>query len=212
MSYPVRRRAGVGASPLRKKGSVAAFAALAGALGALAACQQPEVMAVPKVAEAPRLVQVPRCELPVYDEGRKFVAEAWAVPDARFDVGEPLRLQLRVSSPSYVNVFHVSTSCKVTRLLRDRPMKAAEIVDFPLRGSGIEMIVKPPAGKEGFYVIATREKLAFLSSADILRESGGIASLDLSPAQFYKRMTDARGRINPDDWSMKTLRTTVVGR
>ena len=215
MNYP--KRASLGASLLRKKGSAAAFGALAGALGALAACQPqvaeaPKVVEVPRVVEVPKPVQMPRCELPTFNEGRKFVAEAWGVPDSKFDVGEPLRLQLRVSSRSYVSVFHVSTSCKVTRLLHNQPVKAAEIVDFPLRGSGIEMIVKPPTGKEGFYIIATREKLTFLSPADILRQSGGIASLDLSPAQFYKRMTDARGRINPDDWSMKTLQTTVVGR
>ena len=72
-----------------------------------------------------------QCELPRIDEGRKFVVEAWAVPDARFNVGEPLRLQMRVSTPSFLSLFHVSTSCKVTRLLHNVTMRPAEIVDSP---------------------------------------------------------------------------------
>lgn len=183
----------------------AAFVGI-GALTVLAACQETRVIEVPKVVEAPR------CELPVFDEGRKFVVEAWAVPTAEFDVGEPLRFQMRASAPSYMNIFYVSTSCKVTRLLHNHRMKAAEIVDFPLETSGLQMIVKPPAGKEGFYFVATREALNFLAGADVLREAAGIASLDLSPRQFYERLAEARGRINPDDRSITTLRTTVVGR
>ena len=193
-----------GSSRLRLAGG---FAGMVVALGALTACLPDKV----EVVEIPIVVKVPKCKLVQFNEGRKFVIDVWAVPDSRFDIGEPLRLQMRVSSPSYMSVFHVSTSCKVTRLLRDLPMTAAKIVDFPLRDSGIEMIVKPPAGEEGFYFIASRQKLKFLSSSDILRESGGgIASIDLSPAQFYKRVEEDRGRMDPDDWSIKTLRTSVV--
>ena len=198
-----------GAAPSRP-GLARGLVCLAVALGALAACQQ--TAEAPRVFEVPKLVEVPKCALREIDEGRKFVAEAWALPDSRFDIGEPLRLQMRVSSSSYMSVFHVSTSCKVTRLLSDLPMKAAEIVDFPLRDSGVEITVKPPTGEEGFYFIATRQKLAFLAGADVLRDSGGIASLDLSPAQFFERVEQDRGRVNPDDWSIKTLRTSVVGR
>ena len=151
-----------------------------------------------------------QCELPGLAEGRKFVVEAWAVPDARFNVGEPLRLQMRVSTPSFLTLFHVSTSCKVTRLIHNRTMRPAEIVDFPLPKSGIQIVVKPPAGSEAFYLISTRDPFEFLSRADILREAGGIASLDLSPAQYYRRLIDALGRINPDDWSVTTLPTSVV--
>ena len=175
-----------------------------GALTVLAACQETRVVEVPK--------EVPKCELHRFDEGRKFVVEAWAVPNSEFDVGEPLRFQMRASAPSYMNIFYVSTSCKVTRLLHNHRVKAAEIVAFPLDTSGLQMIVKPPAGKEGFYFVATREALDFLAGADVLREAAGIASLDLSPKQFYERLAEARGRINPDDWSITTLRTTVVGR
>ncbi len=175
------------------------FAGVLIALIALTACTE-------KVVTAEVL-----CRLAQFKEGGKFLVEAWAVPDSRFNVGEPLRLQMRVSSPSYLSVFHVSTSCKVTRLLQDKPMKAAEIVNFPAPESGIEMIVKPPAGKEAFYFIASRQKLQFLSSSDILKKpGGGIASLDLSPAQFYARVDEDRGRMDPDDWSIKTLRTSVV--
>ena len=44
------------------------------------------------------------------------------------------------------------------------------------------MTVKPPAGDEAFYFVATREPMSFLSDSDILAETAGIASLDLSPA------------------------------
>ena len=177
-----------------------------GALTVLAACQETRVVEVQVPVEAPK------CELHRFDEGRKFVVEAWAVPNSEFDVGEPLRFQMRASASSYMNIFYVSTSCKVTRLLHNHRVKAAEIVAFPLDTSGLQMIVKPPAGEEGFYFVATREALDFLAGADVLREAAGIASLDLSPKQFYERLAEARSRINPDDWSITTLRTTVVGR
>ena len=191
-----------------------------GVLTALVACGKTETRVVRVPVEKPVKVEVPvevlvekpRCELPKLDEGRKFLVEAWAIPDANFDVGEPLRLQMRVSTPAYMNVFHVSTSCKVTRLLHNRSMPTAQIVDFPLPESGLQMTVKPPAGDEAFYFIATRTPMDFLSGADILGETAGIASLDLSPAQFYQRRREAMGRINPDDWSMRTLHTTIIGR
>ncbi len=147
-----------------------------------------------------------RCGLKKLKAGRTFLAEAWAVPNRKFNFGEPLTFQMRVSSPTYVSVFHVSASCKVTRLLDNMSMKAAEIVNFPLRDSGMRMIAKPPAGREAFYLIATREKLEFLASADILSTgAGGIARLDLNPQQFFQRVKQFRDRMNPDDLSMRTL-------
>ena len=151
-----------------------------------------------------------QCELPTMHEGRTFVTEAWAVPDEHFNVGEPLRIQTRVSSPSFLSLFHVSTSCKVTRLIHNLAMRPTEIVDFPLSESGLQIVVKPPAGNEAFYLVTTRDPFEFLSGADILGDSGGIASLDLSPAQYYRRLNDALGRVNPDDWSVTTLHTAVV--
>ena len=212
--------------------SIGVSLTLLGILTALAACQQPQVVEVPVEVPIEVPVELPvevpievpvelpvevpvetdRCELPDLNEGRKFVVEAWAIPDANFDVGEPLRLQMRVSTTAYMNIFYVSTSCKVTRLLENRSVAAAEIVDFPFRGSGLQMTVKPPAGEEAFYFVTTRSPMDFLSGADILSETAGIASLDLSPAQFYERLDDTRGRVNPDDWSILTLRTSVVGR
>ena len=150
------------------------------------------------------------CEPPTFEKHHRFVTEAWAVPDPQFDVGEPLRLQMRVSTPAYMTIFHVSTSCKVTRLLHNHSVNPAEIVNFPLDGSGVKITVKPPAGTEGFYFVATREKLDFLSGADILGEAAGIASLDLSAVQYERRLSDALGRINPADASVTTLYTRVV--
>lgn len=188
--------------------------ALVGAgLGALAACQQappPRVVEVPVEVPVEVAVEASRCDLPALRSASQFLAEAWAVPDAEYHVGEPLSLQMRVGAASYMNVFHVSTSCKVTRLLHNQPMAAAEIIDFPLAGSGIEMIVKPPAGEEAFYFVATREKIDVLAAADLLG-AGDIASLDLSPAEFYTRIDQITGRINPNDLSVTTLRTMVVG-
>ena len=165
-----------------------------------------------KVVE--RIVEKPRCELRNFDGGRSFNVEAWGLPDSNFDVGEPLRLQMRASAASYVSVYYVSSSCKVTRLLNNRPVKATEIVDFPTAESGLVMTVKPPAGDEAFYFVATREPLDFLSGGtggDILGQGAGVASLDMSPDQFYRRLDDTRGRVNPDDWSARTLRTRVIG-
>ena len=165
----------------------------------------------PGPSPQPEVVAAARsdCELVRYDGGATFLVETWAVPDQEFDVGEPLRLQLRVSSPAYVNIFHVGTSCKVTRLLHNHSINATEIVDFPLPGSGIEIIVKPPEGLEGFYVVATRKELAFLAADDIRQGGSGIASLDLDPGQFYQRLEDMLGRVNPADWSVTTLLTSV---
>lgn len=174
-------------------------------LGVLTGCMEKEVVVVTKTKE------VPRCFLKELNASRKFVAEAWAVPDSNFNFGEPLSFQMRVSSPSYTTIFHVSTSCKVTRLLYNSPMQAGQIVDFPLRGSGIRMTVKPPAGKEAFYIIATRNKLEFLAGADLLRsQGGGIARIDLNTAQFYERVEQFRDRVNPDELSMKTLKISIV--
>ena len=139
-----------------------------------------------------------------------YRVEAWGVPDKTFNVGEALNLQLRVSAPSHVTLFHVSTSCKVTRLLDNVAMPMAQIIDFPARDSGMSVMVKPPAGREGFYVIATLKPLAFLSADDILSEANGVAEMDMTPAQFYRRLEQARARRNPAEWSLTTLRTRVV--
>ena len=202
MTISIRENRATGA-----RGGVRGVAALTCMLAlTLAACQSPPPPAPPRMPP-PQPVEL--CERPAFDGGRAFIVEAWGVPDNRFDVGEPLRFQMRVSTPSYVNVFHVGTSCKVTRLLRDLRMREAEIVDFPLAGSGIEITVKPPAGDEAFYVVATRAPADFLADADLLG-AGDITSLDLSPAQFYQRLRQARGRVDPNDLSMTTLRTSVI--
>ena len=154
-------------------------------------------------------VTVPKCELPDIQKGRSFIVEAWAVPDPNYNVGEPLSLQLRVSTPAYVNMYHVGTSCKVTRLLHNVQVNPAEIADFPRQNSHM-IIVKPPAGEEAFYITASRQPMAFVADADILQGGDGIASLDLSPSQFYQRLNQVLGRINPNDLSVTTLKTTIV--
>ena len=161
-----------------------------------------------EIVEVPR--EVPQCDVPDLKTRSKYVVEAWGVPDAQFRVGEPLTMQMRVSAPSYLTLFHVSTSCKVTRLLDNVQTPMAEIIDYPGRGGGLDITIKPPAGREGFYFIATLRKLSFLSSDDILNEAGGIAAIDMSPAQFYQRLEQARARMNPAEWSLTTLRTTVI--
>lgn len=205
----------------RYAGGAAALAALA-----LAGCQQQQAAAPPPPAPAPAPevveipievpvavpVAVPACNLPLRRDANAFVTEAWALPNETFDVGEPLALQMRVSAEAHVSVFHVSSSCHATRLLDNHPVQGGEIVDFPLRGSGISMTVKPPAGNEYFYFIATRDPITFLSAADVLNEMAGIASLDIDAGQLMGRIDDARGRVNPPDWSMTTLRTQVVAR
>ena len=187
-----------------------------GVLILLTACTETRVVEVPVEVVVPVEVEVPvemkRCELARFQEARTYVVEAWAVPDSELNVGEPLLLQMRVSAPSYMNIFHVSTSCKVTRLLNNHLMDATEIANFPLADSGIQLTVKPPEGDEGFYFVATRKELEILSSSDVLNQAAGIASLDLSPAQFYGRLTEALGRINPADWSTATLYTSVVSQ
>ena len=171
----------------------------------LSACaQQP---APPKVVEVP--VEVPRCTLQAHDHSATFTVDAWAVPDNRFMIGELLTLQMRVSAPAYMSIFHVSTSCKVTRLLNNAFLKVNEITDFPLRDGNIQMAVKPPAGEEGFYFIATREKFDFLSESDILSGRGEIVSLDMSPDEFYSRLEQARSRIAPTNWGSRTLKVFV---
>ena len=167
-----------------------------------------EVPAEPVVVEVP--VQGPGCRLPEYQRARAFLVEAWAVPDSQFNVGEPLSAQVRVSTPAYVNMYHISTSCKVTRLLHNVQVEPAQIADFPRQNSRM-IIVKPPTGDEAFYVIATREPMAFIADTDILQGGDGLASIDLSADQFYQRLDQVLGRINPDDLSVTTLRTSIVG-
>lgn len=187
-----------------------------GLLASVAACGSTERVVVEVPVEVPVevVVEAPRCELRNFDGGRSFVVEAWGLPDTNFDVGEPLRLQMRVSTAAYVSVYYVSSSCKVTRLLNNHAVEATQIVDFPTVESGLVMTVKPPAGDEAFHFVATREPLDFLAGGtggDVLGQGAGVTSLDLSPAQFYRRLEDARGRINPDSWSARTLRTRVIG-
>ena len=183
------------------------------AVSVLAGCAPPPPPVVVQAPPPPPVVQrvaVPRCELPNFQKGRSFRVEAWAVPDPNYNVGEPLSVQMRVSTPAYLNMFHVSSSCKVSRLLHNVQVQPAEIADFPRQNSRM-IIVKPPTGEEAFYLIATREPMAFIAGADILQGGEGLASLDLSPAQFYQRLDQVLGRINPDDLSATTLRTTIVG-
>ena len=200
-----------GKKPLR---SVWLMAAVLGAFLMASMAYQPEAMSQQGAKEKQgvkktRKVEKAGCGLRNFRKSAKFLAEAWAVPDEKFNVGEPLRLQMRVSSPAYMNVFHVSTSCKVTRLVHNRKMVETQIVDFPAKDSGMEIVVKPPAGNEAFYFVATRKKISVLAEADILG-GGEIASLDLTPEEFFVRLKQASGRINPDDLSITTLRTSVV--
>lgn len=170
---------------------------------ALSACAPTKVVEV--------LVQTPKCNLLYLQEGATFVTDAWAIPDSTFNVGEPLRLQMQVSSPSYVNIFYINTSCKVTRLLHNLQVPAGVITDFPLRDSSIRMTVKPPTGEEVFHFVSTRQKLTFLSTTDVLSDLGsGISILDMNSDQFYERLDQALNRINPYERSMTSLRTTVV--
>ena len=184
---------------------------LARVLGGLSCIAVASVLAgcEPVVVEVPVQVQVPNCRLPEYQRARSFRVEAWAVPDPQFNVGEPLGAQVRVSTPAYVNMYHVSTSCKVTRLLHNVQVEPAQIADFPRQNSRM-IIVKPPTGDEAFYVMATREPMAFIAEADILQGGDGLASIDLSPAEFYQRLDQVLGRINPDDLSVATLRTSII--
>ena len=179
-----------------------------GMLAALAACQQEQ----PRVVIQEVSVETPRCDLPTFYEANTFTVEAWGIPDTTFDVGEPLRLQMRVSTPAYMNVYYVSSSCKVTRLLHNYAMTETQIVDIPTPESGLQMTVKPPTGDEAFYFVATRPSMNFLAGADILGEAAGVASLDLSPDQFYRHLQDALGRINPADRGTFTLITAVISR
>ena len=199
----------------RLRNTVSTLVFALGALTVAAGCQATNPPEGPVVAQSePKETGKSACPLRNFDGGRTFIVEAWGLPDANFDVGEPLRLQMRASAASYMSVYYVSTSCKVARLLNNRQVKATEIVDFPTAESGLVMTVKPPAGREAFYFIATREPLDFLSGGaggDILGQAAGIASLDLSPEQFYRRLEEVRGRINPESWSAKTLRTRVIG-
>ena len=205
-------RGSVGQTVFRRLGMMGlALGALLGSFLAYqpqAASQEGAVKFRPRPVEV-IVVETPRCEVRHFRKSTKFFAEAWAVPDARFNVGEPLRLQMRVSSPAYMNVFHISTSCKVTRLVHNRRMVETQIVDFPSKDSGIEIVIKPPAGDEAFYFVATRKKISVLAEADILTGQE-IASLDLTADQFLVRLKQASGRMNPDDLSIATLQTSIV--
>ena len=150
-----------------------------------------------------------QCDFLTMNESHKSVVEAWSVPSVRFNVGERLRLQMGFSSPSFLSIFHVSTSCKVTRLIYYNSIRSA-IVDIPDSGSSIQIVVRPPAGDEGFYPVTTGDTFEFLSGADILAQAGGMATLDLKPAPYYRRLNVARGRNNPIDWSVAPLPTSVV--
>ena len=202
------KKAGVRYGQSEGEGRIKMVGALIARMGAVAVVALLSGCVVTEVVEVPR--EVPSCDVPDLQTRSKYVIEAWGVPDAQFRVGEPLTIQLRVSAPSYLTLFHVSTSCKVTRLLDNVQMPMAQIIDYPPRGGGLDITVKPPSGREGFYFIATLKELSFLSPGDILSEAGGIAKLDMDPAQFYQRLEQARARTNPSEWSLRTLRTTVV--
>ena len=204
-----RRESGIRAwQGIRLARNVGVSLAALGMLAALAACQHDK----PKVVTVPVEVQTPRCDLPTFHQATAFTVEAWGIPDSAFDVGEPLRLQMRVSTPAHMNVFYVSTSCKVTRLLSNYSMTEASIVDIPTPESGLRMTVKPPSGNEAFYFVATRPSMDFLAGSDVMGEAAGVSSLDLSPEQFYRHLQDALGRINPADRSTYTLKTSIVSR
>ena len=191
------------------RGAAAWALAAVGAISLLSACI-PEPKPKPPITV---VIETPKCTVRDYNDRAQFVTEAWGVPSNRFDVGQPLTLQMRVSSPAYVSLFHVGTSCKVTRLLNNHHLQTpGEIIDFPLRGSGLDVTVKPPKGEEGFYFVATRQPFVLLAGSDVLKEQGHLASLDMSPEQFYQRLEQARGRIDPNEWSIHTLRTQVVER
>ena len=51
----------------------------------LAGCQGTDVAS--DEMESADLAPAPRCELPSFDGGRKYVVEAWALPDRRFQRG-----------------------------------------------------------------------------------------------------------------------------
>ena len=187
-------------------GKLSSVSAVAGILLAGVLVCQPEAEGQQRVKQK-RQVDPSRCELQRFRKNATFLAEAWAIPDHKFNVGEPLRLQMRASATTYLNLFHVSTSCKVTRVVYNQAMAAGEIVDVPTRG--VQVTVKPPPGNEGFYFVATRAELNMFAQADILR-GDEIAILDMTPEEFFVRLDQASRRVNPADLSIFTLRTAVV--
>lgn len=72
--------------------------------------------------------------------------------------------------------------------------------------------VKQPEGGKPFCLPAIPNSMKFLSDADILRETAGVANLDSSSARFSKRLDGALRRINPDRWRTATPGTVLVGR
>ena len=186
-----------------------------GAILIVSACAPTTTKVVEKIVEVPVevVVEIPKCELRnLQNTGHQtFQVSAWAVPDEKFLIGEPLTLQTEVGAPSHVSIYHVDTSCKVSRLLHNFYVKKAnEIVNFPVQDSGMQITVKPPTGQEEFYFVATHEPLVLLSNNDILKEAGHIASIDLSPEEFYERLDQVLSRIDPSAWSMTSLRTSIV--
>ena len=187
-----------------------------GTISFVSACAPPvkvveKIVVLEKPVEV--VVEIPKCELRnLRDTGHQtFLVSAWGVPDDEFLIGEPLTLQAEVGAPSHVSIYHVNTSCKVSRLLHNFYVsKANEIVDFPDQSSGMHITVKPPTGSEGFYFVATHEPLVLLSDTDILKEAGHIASIDLSPEEFYARMDQVLSRIDPSTWSTTSLETSIV--
>ena len=95
-------------------------------------------------------------------------------------------------------------------------MQPTEIVNFPLDGSGLAITVKPPAGTEGFYFVATRNKLEFLSGADIPRRSGwdrepGPQPGPVLPTAVRCARAHQSGRLERDD-SLHGGRESLIGR
>ena len=152
----------------------------------------------------------PGCVLADLHDDRFVSVEAWSIPDAEFTIGEPLFLEARVSEAAFLNIFHVSTTCGVTHLLRDVELEPARILEFPDSRSGPQIITGLPAGAEAFYFVASGERIGTLLQPFIIREAAGIANLTLTPEQLYVFLFETRRRTGAGGWGVTTVRAAVT--
>ena len=57
--------------------------------------------------------------------------------------------------------------------------------------------MKPPTGDEAFYVMATREPMAFIAEADILQGGDGLASIDPQSGRVLPEAGPGSGSHQP---------------
>jgi hypothetical protein len=131
-------------------------------------------------------------------------------PVSLLKIGRYLQLKLTSMTSGYASLYAVNTSGKVVSLLENKRISGGQTLLFPDQVSPTMFRLAPPAGKEQYILLVTRQPLQWLSVADRLNNNLGLVSLNITKQQLINRLKQVVSRLPDSDWNMDYIQLNLV--